>query len=313
LGILIKGAASLEAGYKINKIIMDKTGTLTIGRLGVVIQQYCMRKVDQFEMSNELFYTIVGVAETGSEHPLGRSIVTHAQSVLGIDPSSRSFPGCSIGAFESRPGFGIECTVLCENKGIPESTVCMIGNEAFLREAKIEVPDNVSQSRAYHEAQGHTVVFVAFNQTCAGMIAMADALKPEAKSAVAELQRRGIAVAMVTGDQEATALVIARQCGIDEVYAGVSPAGKKKIVQEMQKKVKTGRLGGALSNIKGGYVVAMVGDGVNDSAAIAQSDLGIACFGGTDVASEAAAIVLMRPDLMDVVTSIGIYHPYSHP
>lgn len=151
------------------------------------------------------------------------------------------------------------------------------------------------------------MVLVAFNNQCAGMIALTDALKPEAKAAVAELKRRGIAVAMVTGDQEATALVIARQCGIDEVYAGVSPAGKKKIVQEMQRKSHGRRPGaeGVLSNIKGGFTVAMVGDGVNDSASIAQSDVGIAVYGGTDVAAEAAAIVLMRPDLFDVVTALG--------
>jgi Cu+-exporting ATPase len=152
---------------------------------------------------------------------------------------------------------------------------------------------------------GHTVVFVSFDGVCAGIIALTDAVKPEARAVVNELKRRGIDVCMVTGDQEGTARVIAREVGIVEVYAGVSPAGKKKIVAEMQRKDRDGVRGG----IKGGYVVAMVGDGVNDSAAIAQSDLGIACFGGTDVASEAAAVVLMRPTLFDVITSIGMSHP----
>jgi Cu+-exporting ATPase len=138
LGILIKGAASLEAGYKINKIIFDKTGTLTIGRLGVVLTQFCAQG-----MTDVLFWSLVGVAESGSEHPLGRSIVTHAQSVVGD-----GFDG-EIGEFEARPGYGIKCTVVGS-----ENVEVMIGNEAFLREAKITVPDGISDAREYHESQG---------------------------------------------------------------------------------------------------------------------------------------------------------------
>jgi Cu+-exporting ATPase len=142
----------------------------------------------------------------------------------------------------------------------------------------------------HHEVQGRTVIFVAIENEIVSLIALADTIKAEAPAVVQGLKRMGIKVAMVTGDQELTAKTIAEMCFIDEVHAGVSPSGKQQIISTMQ-----------IND-----VVAMVGDGVNDSASLAQADMGIAVYGGTDVAVAAASVVLMRPDLRDVITAIDL-------
>lgn len=166
LGILIKGATSLEAGYRVNKIVMDKTGTLTEGKLGVAYQQYDMLRISRdVELTDALFYRIVGAAESGSEHPLGRSIVAHAHAVLELEPGASGVPGCHIGEdFEAVPGMGIKCTIVCtEGEGVRESggslsTLCMVGNERFMQEAKIGISAAIYESKAYHEAQGKKAV-----------------------------------------------------------------------------------------------------------------------------------------------------------
>jgi Cu+-exporting ATPase len=141
-----------------------------------------------------------------------------------------------------------------------------------------------------HAIQGRTVIFIAVDGSVAALISLSDTIKPEANAVVKCLKKMGIKVAMITGDQELTAGTIAHACGITEVHAGVSPAGKQELVAAMQ-----------LTDC-----VAMIGDGVNDSASLAQSDMGIAVYGGTDVALAAASVVLMRPDLKDVVTAIDL-------
>lgn len=225
--------------------------------------------------------------------------MTHAKTVLGVE-EGKGIPGYTIKDFEAKPGLGVRCVLQPDaGDGIVD---CLIGNQELMLDADIHVSSSLAAARDVHQAKGmchysfmfpgHTVVFVAFENECKGIISLTDAIKPEASAVIKELKRRGISVAMVTGDQPATAEVVAHACGVDIVHAGVSPAGKSRIIKQMQQELRGS--------------VAMVGDGVNDSACIAQSNLGIACYGGTDVAASAADIVLMRPDLMDVVTAIGI-------
>ncbi|KAJ3024955.1 serine/threonine protein kinase Ran1, partial [Rhizophlyctis rosea] len=216
-------------------------------------------------------------------HPLGRAVVGFGKEKLGVESFTEEVKG-----FEAVAGRGVRC-VVAEKNG--KEVNVLIGNEAFLKEGGVTVSDGCRESKRYHESLGHTVVLVAFDSTLTGFIAMADKLKPEATACVKALQRMGVQVAMVTGDQPATAEAIARECAITEIHAGVSPMGKKTIVERMQSE---------------GHVVGMVGDGVNDSASIAQADFGVAVFGGTDVAVEAASVVLMREELTDVVTAIDL-------
>lgn len=235
---------------------------------------------------------------------------------------SASFP-YSLTEFKSVPGSGIQC--VCNDIQVH------IGNHEFLIQNNVIIPSSLETSRKTQESKGHTVVLVSFNHMFVGLLALSDIIKPESYTAINAIKKLGISVAMVTGDQSRTANFIAGKLGITEVYAGVSPAGKKRIVMEMQKskgfspRDYEGLRGGDLSTggigRKGGFVVGMVGDGVNDSASIAQADVGIAVYGGTDVAVEgeyiyiywyfnenniAASIVLMRPDLLDVVTAIDL-------
>ncbi|KAJ3215984.1 serine/threonine protein kinase Ran1 [Clydaea vesicula] len=317
LGILIKGGTSIEAAYKVNKVIFDKTGTLTVGKLVVVFQQLLTRSVGQtkegsVELTDAVFYALVGTAEAGSEHPLAKAIASHAKTLLNI-PDGQNFP-FELANFNSFPGAGIKCeiknlkTAKNDLVKLPAgATEVTIGNLEFLKSNSIVISEGMLNSKKFYENQGHTVVLVAFNNICTGFIALSDALKPESICAVKALKSLGIEVAMVTGDQQETANYIAKQCGIDEVHAGVSPAGKKKIVSEMQNSGSSESVSGTpYRKIQGGFVVAMVGDGVNDSASIAQADVGIAVYGGTDVAVEAASVVLMRPDLLDVVTALDL-------
>ncbi|KAI9205598.1 uncharacterized protein BJ171DRAFT_63278 [Polychytrium aggregatum] len=289
-GILIKGGGPLEVTHRVTKIIFDKTGTLTWGKLCVVAHRIFMSTQDDKSkfMGDPRFFGIIGAAESGSEHPVGKSIAQHGKEYLHITNYQNSH---EIEDVEAVPGLGIQCTV--KVKGTVEERVRVrIGNEAFMRQSGITMVPESIESMEYHEGMGRTVVFVSFDDRLTGLVALSDAVRPEAITAVKALQKMGIQVAMVTGDQALTANVIARECGITEVHAGISPAGKKNIVEKFQ--------------TQDGFVVAMVGDGVNDSASLAQADLGIAVYGGTDVALEAASIVLMRPDLTDVVTALDL-------
>ncbi|KAI8824471.1 uncharacterized protein EV422DRAFT_493185 [Fimicolochytrium jonesii] len=282
LGILIKGGVPLETAHRVTKFVFDKTGTLTIGKLSVV-----KALLHQTEYNEMQFFGIVGAAEANSEHPLGKAVVKHAKMMLGIT----SFPH-KVTEFDAVAGSGLKCEVIPPNAKKPVQV--LIGNARFLKSQKCPpLPAAFVSAQTHHESSGHTVIFVAFNNAPVGLVALADTMKPSAVPTIRALHRMGIQVAMVTGDQLPTALAIAKQCGIPKshVHAGITPAGKKSLVEKFQ---------------NAGHVMAMVGDGINDSASIAQADIGIAVFGGTDVAVEAASIVLMRDELSDVVTAIHL-------
>lgn len=278
LGILIKGGAPFEVAHKLKKVVFDKTGTLTIGKMDVA-------HIETFEfMDEKTFSIIVAVAESGSEHPLGKAIYKHVYEKYANDDELRRY---SLQEFVSTPGQGILCTISSNE----EVYKVAIGNAEFMTNIEIKISPAALIVQESCEQQGQTVIMISFDGRFTGIMALSDQLKENAAATVSLLISKGIQVAMISGDQERTARVIANQCGIKEVHAGVSPGGKKFIIERMQ---------------KDGLIVAMVGDGVNDSASIAQSNMGIAIFGGTDVAIEAASIVLMKDNIMDVYTAIHL-------
>ncbi|CAG8525651.1 18316_t:CDS:2 [Racocetra fulgida] len=297
-GILIKGGSSLESGYKVNHVIFDKTGTLTKGQLDVA---YFELLTNNLEITKETFFAIVGAAETFSEHPYGKAIVNYGKQLLEIDNYD-----AEITDFEAITGQGIKCNVILNTSysEVPPitsvtSTVgkpfkVLVGNIKLISEEhQILIPPSATEIEERHQTLGRTVVFVAINNELAGLICLSDIIKPEAKIAVAALHKMGIEVTMVTGDRLLTAQSIANSCGITNIQAGVSPKGKTLIVKSIQQKGS-------------GNVVAMVGDGINDSPALAAADVGIALCSGTDVAIEAADMVLMRSDLLDVVAALDL-------
>ncbi|RIA96575.1 hypothetical protein C1645_796128 [Glomus cerebriforme] len=297
-GILIKGGGPLEVGHKVTKIVFDKTGTLTKGQLGVAYYEII---TNNLELTKETFFAIVGAAESSSEHPLGRSIVNYGKKLLDIETFD-----ADVSEFEAFVGLGIKCNVILNTSYsavVPLSSTTnttsklynvLIGNYKFLSNRhRIFIPNEAMNIKESQERLGRTAVLVAINESFAGCIFLSDTVKPEAKIAVGALRSMGISVAMVTGDQLLTAEAIAAQCDITEIHAGVSPKGKTQIVQSLQHEGK-------------GNVVAMVGDGINDSPALAAADLGIALCSGTDIAMEAADIVLMRGDITDVVAAIDL-------
>ncbi|CAG8582359.1 2334_t:CDS:1 [Acaulospora colombiana] len=295
-GILIKGGGPLEAGNKVTKVVFDKTGTLTKGQLEV---SYFEIMSSDLELTKEMFFSIVGAAESLSEHPLGISIANYGKALLGVDVYS-----AQVTDFESLTGLGIRCTVilntssstinpLTSSTNVAEKAFdILVGNARYLSHRKnISIPISAIEKKEAQERLGRTSVLVAINNEFAGIIFLSDIIKPESKLAVGALRHMGISVSMVTGDQMLTAQAIAAQCGIDDVHASVSPKGKTQIVQSLQLE---------------GNVVAMVGDGINDSPALAAADVGIALCSGTDIAIEAADIVLMRSDITDVMAAIDL-------
>jgi Cu+-exporting ATPase len=298
-GILIKGGNSLESGYKVTKVVFDKTGTLTKGKLDVAHYELMN---DNLEFTPEIFFALVGAAESSSEHPYGKAIVNHAKQLLEVENID-----ANISNFEAVAGLGIKCNVILNQSyastppitkntsTVGKSYKVSIGNVKFLfQNHQINTPIDSIKFKEEQERLGRTVVLVAINNKFVGLICLSDTIKPEAKLAVGALHNMGIKVAMVTGDQQLTAEAIASQCGITEIHAGVSPKGKTLIVKSLQRE-------GVRGNI-----VAMVGDGINDSPALAAADVGIALCSGTDVAMEAADIVLMRNDLVDVVAAFDL-------
>ncbi|RHZ82222.1 hypothetical protein Glove_110g106 [Diversispora epigaea] len=292
-GILIKGGVPLEAGHKISKVVFDKTGTLTKGLLEVAHFKITKNNLD---LNKENFFTIIGAAESLSEHPLGRAIYNYSKNLMGVETID-----AQVNDFEAYAGLGIKCTVILNTNSNPSTSTTnadskhynvLIGNAQFLSK-NVSVPESAIVLKENQERLGRTTVLVAIDDEFIGSIFLSDVVKSESKIAVGALKRMGISVAMITGDQLLTAQAIAAQCGITEIHAGVSPKGKMQIIQSLQLEGK-------------GNVVAMVGDGVNDSPALAAANVGIALCSGTDIAIEAADIVLMRPDITDVVAAIDL-------
>ncbi len=267
-GILVRGGEALEMTRRIDTIVLDKTGTLTRGKPTVT------EIIPANGMQESEVLTLAAAAEVGSEHPLGEAIVNRATE-LGLDlPSSDGF--------QSVTGKGIQATV--------DGRDLLIGNQALMDQFSIELNGMTSQANEM-AANGVTPMFVAVDGEGAGIIAVADSLKPESTEAVAKLQALGLEVWMITGDNQATAEAIARQVGIDHVLAEVLPEQKAEKVTELQ---------------EAGRIVAMVGDGINDAPALAQANLGIAIGTGTDVAMAASDITLIGGDLRTIVTAVAL-------
>ena len=265
-GILIKSGEALETAHKINAIILDKTGTITEGKPSVT-DLICASNFTQ-----EKLLQLVASAEKNSEHPLGQAIVRGAQE--------KSLALLEAENFNSITGQGIEAQIA--------GLSVFVGNRKMMEEKNISVKELEKDADKLAE-EGKTPVFVATDGQPAGIVAVADVVKKSSRAAIESLHKMGIEVAMITGDNKKTAEAIARQVGIDRVLAEVLPQDKAFEVKKLQQE---------------GRKVAMVGDGINDAPALAQSDIGIAIGSGTDVAMESADIVFMHSDLTDVPTAI---------
>jgi len=300
-GILVKGGAALETATKITQVVLDKTGTLTMGKMSVA-KATIVPIWEKNESRRKIWWSILGLAEMGSEHPIGKAILAAAKEELGLGIEG-TVDG-SIGEFEASVGKGISALVEPAT-GIERTRYrILIGNVRFLQDNTVTVPQEAidASEEANVEASttskmnsaGTTNIFIAIDGSYTGHLCLADTVKDSARACIAALHRMKIKTAIVTGDQRSTALAVARLLGIPSkhVHAGVTPDQKQEIIRQFQAK---------------GECVAMVGDGINDSPALATADVGIAMASGTDVAMEAADVVLMRPnDLMDIPASIQL-------
>lgn len=301
-GILVKGGAALEMTTKVTQVVLDKTGTITYGKMTVASMKI-VRGWQDSDLRRKLWWSLVGLAEMGSEHPVGKAVLGAAKTELGLDMEG-TIEG-SVGDFAAAVGRGISAVVEPASSSGRTRYNVLVGNVKFLRENNVDVPEeaidasesinkNASSGKSGDSA-GTTNIFIAIDGEYAGHLCLSDTIKEGAAAAIAVLQHRmGVKVAMVTGDQPSTAHAVAAAVGIPEdcVYAGVSPDQKQVIVRQMRDQ---------------GEVVAMVGDGINDSPALATADVGIAMSSGTDVAMEAADVVLMRPnELMDIPAALHL-------
>ena len=265
-GILIRNAEALETLEKIDTLVVDKTGTLTMGKPDLVAVTPA-NGIDETE-----FLAAVAGVEMGSEHPLAHAIVEGAKA-RGVSPAEAT-------DLASTTGEGVEASV--------QDRRVAIGNEKMMR--RVGIDDDVWLGSAEGgRKQGQTVMFVAFDGRPAGLIAVADPIKPTSAAAIAALHSRDIRVVMLTGDSRGTAEAVAREMGIDEVHANVSPGDKHSKIEELKAQ---------------GRRVGMAGDGINDAPALAAADVGIAMGTGTDVAIESAGVTLVRGDLTGVVQAI---------
>uniref|UniRef100_A0A7N0ZXS5 P-type Cu(+) transporter n=1 Tax=Kalanchoe fedtschenkoi TaxID=63787 RepID=A0A7N0ZXS5_KALFE len=273
-GVLIKGGQALESTHKVSCIVFDKTRTLTAGKPVVV-----STKLFKYSSLQE-FIELVAAAEVNSEHPLAKAIVEHAKSFK----EPRENPTwLDSEDFVSVPGQGVKVKV--QHKRL------VIGNKSLISNAKIQVSPEAEAALAQCEALAQTGVLVAIDGEVTGLIAVSDPLKPEARDVISILKSVNVEVIMVTGDNWGTAKSVAGQVGIQNVIAEARPDQKAEQVKLLQAR---------------GHTVAMVGDGVNDAPALAAADVGVAIGAGTDVAIEAADIVLMRSNLEDVITAIDL-------
>ena len=269
LGILIKGPEVLESTRRVDTVIVDKTGTVTTGTMtmtGVV--------ASDGEQSDEVL-RIAGAAEAASEHPIARAISTGARDKLGDLPSVTSF--------ENLRGLGV--------RGVVEDRTVLLGRLRLFDEQGFEVAADVHAAVQQAETEGHTAVVVGWDGRVRGVVMVADTVKETSAEAVSLMKQLGLTPIMVTGDNEAVARAVAAEVGIEQVIAGVLPQEKVDTVIRLQRE---------------GKVVAMVGDGVNDAAALAQADLGLAMGSGTDVAIEASDLTLVRDDLRAVPDAIRL-------
>ena len=267
-GVLIRNAEALEILHRVDFLVIDKTGTLTEGK-PKLIHIASLGECTQ----DEILRTTASV-EQGSEHPLASAIVQGAKERgLALEPMDR---------FESVPGMGV--------RGFVNGRAVLAGNERFLSEAGVEL-DEARQRALPWQRNGESVIFIAIGGCGAGLISVADPVKPTSAEAVRLLHAEGIRLAMLSGDTRATAMAVAQALGIDEVESEVLPARKMEFIHKLQ---------------ANGHVVAMAGDGVNDAPALAAANVGIAMSTGTDIAMESAGITLLHGDLRGIVRALRL-------
>ncbi|XP_057971296.1 copper-transporting ATPase RAN1 [Malania oleifera] len=289
-GVLIKGGDALERAQKISYVIFDKTGTLTKGNATVTTAKV-FTGMDRGE-----FLTLVASAEASSEHPLAKAILEYAHHFHFFDATSATkdaehhnkeskFSGwlLDVSEFSALPGRGILCFVAGKQ--------VLVGNRKLMTENGINIPNNVEKFVVELEENANTGILVAHDGNLVGVLGVTDPLKREAAVVIEGLGKMGVTPVMVTGDNWRTARAVGKEVGIQDVRAEVMPAGKADVIRSFQRT---------------GNVVAMVGDGINDSPALAAADVGMAIGAGTDIAIEAADYVLMRNNLEDVITAIDL-------
>lgn len=264
-GILIKSATALETAHKIDTVILDKTGTITAGK--PVVTDILPIKITE----NELLAFAAGL-EKLSEHPLGEAIVAAAEAKQLVLPEA--------GNYKQIPGQGVTAEL--------SGAECAAGNLKLLEALDVDV-SSLMERYDKLAAQGKTPLYFVRAGELLGCIAVADTVKPTSREAIGKLQAMGLRVLMVTGDNQATAEAIRAQVGVDEAVAQVLPQDKEAVIRKLQQE---------------GHIVAMVGDGINDAPALARADIGIAIGAGTDIAIEAADMVLIKSDLLDVAKAI---------
>ena len=273
MGIVIKGIDVLQSTRRIDTVVLDKTGTVTTGVMSLV-DVVC---VDGVTRNDAL--TFAGAVEKSSEHPIARAIVRTAEEEVGTLPA--------LDDFESLPGVGAT--------GRIGGTIVTVGREEMFRERLVILPKLIRESLASSREDGHTAVIVTWDGQAKAVLALADQPKPTSAEAIASLKLMGLAPILLTGDNPTTARAIAESVGIDtdehHLYAGVMPEDKVAVVRDLQER---------------GYAVAMVGDGVNDAAALTQADVGIAMGGGTDVAMQASDLTIVNGDLRSVPDAIRL-------
>jgi P-type Cu+ transporter len=266
LGILIKGPEVLESTRQVDTIVLDKTGTVTTGRMSLVDTQVA-EGVDPAAALRK-----AGALEHASEHPIARAISAGAGDDLP-----------AVTDFRSMEGLGVQ--------GVVDGTTVLVGRASLLADHAITIGEELTHAKAIAEDKGHTAVFVAWDGQARALLSVADTVKPTSAEAVRGLRALGLRPVLLTGDNTAAARSVAAEVGIDEVIAEVLPKDKVDVVARLQAE---------------GRVVAMVGDGVNDAAALAKADLGLAMGTGTDVAIEASDLTLVRGDLRAAVDAIRL-------
>ena len=268
-GILFKSADALETAHKVNTVVLDKTGTITEGK--PIVTDIVPISVDEEELLG-----MAAAVETLAAHPLAEPIVQEAKARQLATPVARDY--------KLLPGQGLEAWIGEEK--------IYAGNAKLMAQAEVNI-NAVRGAVEKFAAEGKTPLFFAQSSKLLGIIAVADTLKPTSAAAIKKLQEVGVKVIMLTGDNKLTAAAIAKEAGVDDLVAEVLPEDKERIVRELQAE---------------GKIVAMVGDGINDAPALARADIGIAIGAGTDIAIEAADVVLMKSDLMDVNRAINLGH-----
>jgi Cu+-exporting ATPase len=269
LGILIKGPEVLESTGRVDTVVLDKTGTVTTGRMALV------DVVPAAGTDADELLRLAGAVESASEHPIARAVAAGARELLGELPA--------VVDFGNAEGLGV--------RGMVEGHAVVVGREGLLAESSLTVPAELAEAKAAGEAAGRTAVLAGWDGAVRGLLLVADTVKPTSAEAVRQLRSLGLRPVLLTGDNATVARAVAAEVGIDEVIAGVRPTGKVDVVKRLQ---------------ADGRVVAMVGDGVNDAAALAQADLGLALGTGTDVAIEASDLTLVRGDLRVAADAIRL-------